>query len=136
MVGVGLGAYDDVAHSQYGPPADPYFFRNGWHAHNVFLHILAETGAVGFLAFCYLGFTIARVLFRRWRDDAGRGRPDSAAALCVLLAFVVLSMTEAMIAARVHASLRMNLVLALLVICGIRLASRPHAASTTRAGAS
>lgn len=136
VVGVGLGAYDDVAHSQYGPPADPYFFRNGWHAHNVFLHILAETGAVGFLAFCYLGFTIARFVFRRWRDDEGRGRPDSAAALCVLLAFVVLSMTEAMIAARVHASLRMNLVLALLVICGLRLASRPHAASAIRGGAS
>lgn len=120
VIGVGLGAYDDVAHSQYGPPADPYFFRNGWHAHNVFLHILAETGAVGFLAWCYLGLTIVRVLFRRWRDDEGRGRPNSAAALCVLLAFVVLSMTEAMIAVRVHASLRMNLVLALLVIYGLR----------------
>lgn len=135
VVGIGLGTYDDIAHSQYGRPADPSFFRNGWHAHNVFLHVLAETGAAGFLAFCYLGLTVVRFLVRRWRDDERGGRAGSAAALCVLLAFVVLSMTEVMIAARVYASLRMNLVLALLVIYGIRLAAPPHAAPTACRGA-
>jgi O-antigen ligase len=134
VVGIGLGTYDDVAHSQYGPPADPDFFRNGWHAHNMVLHILAETGAVGFLAWCYLGFTIVRFLCRRRRDEEELDRPNRAAPLCVLLAFVVLSMTEAMLAARVHASLRMNLVLALLVIYGIRLASRTPEASATSCG--
>jgi O-antigen ligase len=135
VVGIGLGTYDDVAHSRYGPPADPHFFRNGWHAHNMFLHVLAETGAVGFLACGYLGLTIVRLPFRRWRDDAGRGRPDGTAVLGVVLAFVVLSMTEAMLAARVHASLRMNFVLVLLVIYGLRLASRTQSASTRAGGA-
>lgn len=125
VVGIGLGTYDDIAHSQYGPLADPYFFRKGWHAHNTFLHILAETGAAGLLAWCYLWFTIVRFLLRRWRDQERLGRLNSSAALCTLLAFFVLSMTEAMTAARLHASLRMNLTVGLLVMYGLRLASRP-----------
>jgi O-antigen ligase len=123
LTGIGLGTYDDVAYLQYGP-ADPRFFRRGWHAHNTFLHILAETGAVGFLAWCYLWATIVCFLLRRWRDGDTRGRLNSTAALCVLLAFFVLSVTEALVAARVYASLRMNLTLGLLVIYGIRHASR------------
>ena len=124
MVGIGLGSYDDVAHSQYGPPAYPIFFHKGWHAHNSFLHVLAETGIVGFLAGCYLGVTLVRFLLRRWRAGDRISRLNSSALLCVLIAFFVLSMTEAMLAARVHASLRMNLTLALLVFCGLRLASK------------
>ena len=123
VIGIGLGTYDDIAHSQYGPIADPSFFRGGWHAHNTFLHILAETGTVGFLAWCYLWFTIVRVLLRRRRDGERLGRLNSSAVLCLLVAGFVLSMSEAMTAARLHASLRMNLTLALLVIYGIRLAA-------------
>ena len=51
------------------------------------------------------------------------GRLNSSAVLCVLLAVFVLSMTEATTAARLHASLRMNLTPALLVIYGIHLAA-------------
>jgi O-antigen ligase len=120
LAGIGFGTYDDVAHTQYGPIALPWFFRRGWHAHNTFLHLLAETGIVGILAWCYLWFTIVRFLVRRWRDDV-RDRLHGSAALCVLLAFFVLSMTESVTAARLHASLRMNLTLTFLVIYGIRL---------------
>ena len=124
VTGIGLGTYDDVAYSQYRTAGDRWFFRNGWHAHNVFLHVLAETGALGFLAWCYLWYTILRFLLRRWRDGVGPDRLNSSALLGVLLAFFVLSLTEDLIAARVHASLRMNLTLALLVAYGVRLASR------------
>lgn len=124
IVGIGLGTYDDVAYSQYGPLQEHrHFFRNGWHAHNMFLHVLAETGAVGFLAWCYLWLAILRVPLRRWRAGPGSDRLNGTALLCAFAAFFVLSMTEAMIAARVHASLRMNLTLGLLVVYGIRLAS-------------
>jgi O-antigen ligase len=123
VVGIGLGTYDDIAHSRYGPIADPHFFRNGWHAHNTALHILAETGALGFLAWCYLWFTIARFLLTRWRQADRSHRLHVTAALGVLVAFFLLSMTEAMTAARLHASLRMNLTLALLITYSIRLAS-------------
>jgi O-antigen ligase len=124
LVGIGLGTYDDIAHSRYGPIADPWFFRRGWHAHNTLLHILSETGAVGFLAWCYLWFVIVRFLLRRWRTEDIPGRLNSSAVLCVLLAFFVLAMTESVTAARLHASLRMNLTVALLVIYGIRLSAR------------
>jgi O-antigen ligase len=124
VTGIGLGTYDDIAHSRYGPIEDPWFFRRGWHAHNTFLHILAETGVVGFLAWCYLWLTIVRFLLRRWLDGDMLGRLNSSAVICVLLAFFVLSMTEALTAARLHASLRMNLTLALLVMYGIRLVGR------------
>jgi len=126
LTGIGLGTYDDVIFLQYDAVGYEDFFRRGMHAHNTHLHVLAETGAVGFLAWCYLWFTIARFLLRRWRDGDRLGRLNSGAALCVLLAFFVHSMTDALIAARVHAGLRMNLTLALLVIYGIRLAAWPR----------
>jgi len=135
VVGIGFGTYDDIAHSRYGPIADPYYFRNGWHAHNTALHLLAETGALGFLAWCYLWFTIVRFLLRRWRAEDAQGRLNSSAVLCVLLGFFVLSMTEAVTAARLHASLRMNLTLALLVMYGIRLAGLTRSAPTTDSAA-
>lgn len=135
VIGIGFGTYDDIAHSRYGPIADSTFFRNGWHAHNTALHLLAETGALGFLAWCYLWFTIVRFLLRRWREEDAQGRLNSSAVLCVLLGFVVLSMTEAVTAARLHASLRMNLTLALLVMYGIRLAARTRSAPTADSAA-
>jgi len=129
FVGTGLGTYDDVAYSQYHSTADPHFFRNGWHAHNVFLHVLAETGIIGLAAWCYLWFSILRFLERRWRAGDDAERLHSVATACVVAAFLLLSLTEALIAMRVHASLRMNLTLAFLLVYGCRLASRPSAAA-------
>jgi uncharacterized repeat protein (TIGR01451 family) len=133
IVGIGLGTYDDVAYSQYRALSiDPWFFRQGWHAHNTHLHLLAETGALGFLAWCFFWFTIVRFLLQRWRHADRLGRLTSSAVLCVILAFFVLSMTDAIVMARVHASLRMNLTLALLLVYGIRIAaSDPSASSDT-----
>lgn len=133
LTGIGLGTYDDVAYTQYRPQGDRHFFRNGWHAHNVFLHILAETGLIGFLAWCCLWYSIARFLLRQWRTGDPVARLNSTAALCFILAFFVVSQTENLIAARVHAGFRMNLVLVLLVVYGMRQAySRPSAALDVR----
>ena len=123
LAGIGLGAYDDVAFSQYHFDADPHFFRNGWHAHNVFLHVLAETGIIGLAAWCYLWLAIVVFLIGRWRHGGESERLNSAATLGVVIAFLVLSLTEVLIAARVHASLRMNLTLVLLLVYGCGLAS-------------
>ena len=129
LTGIGLGPSDDVAR-RYGPPADAFFYR-GWHAHNTFLHVLAETGAVGFLAWCTLGVVLVRFGLRRWWRGDRLSRLNGSAGLCVVLAFVTLSMTEVMIAARVDASLRLNLTLVLLVVYGIREAWRGEATLQT-----
>jgi len=124
LTGVGLGTYDDVAYSEYHSTAAIHFFRNGWHAHNVFLHVLAETGVIGFAAWSYFWIVIVTFLLRCWRNGDESTRLNSAAALGVVVAFFVLSLTEVLIAARVHASLRMNLTLALLLVYAGRLVSR------------
>ena len=133
LTGIGLGTYDDVAYTQYKSQDDGrHFFWNGWHAHNVFLHILAEAGLIGFLAWCYLWYAILRFLLRQWRTGDPVARLNSTAALCFLVGFFVVSLTENLIAARVHASFRMNLTLVLLAVYGIRRAYTHLAASDVR----
>jgi O-antigen ligase len=85
--------------------------------------VLAETGIVGLAAWCYVSLAIVRFLLRRWRDGDEGDRLNSGAALCLVFGFFVLSLTEVLIAARVHASLRMHLTLAVLLVYGCRLAS-------------
>ena len=123
LTGIGLGTYDDVAYSQYRSVGEREFFRNGWHAHNVVLHVLAETGIIGFAAWCYFWFAIVRFLLRHWTERDESDRLHSVTGVCLVLAFFVLSLTEVLIAARVHASLRMNLTLALFLGYGCSLAS-------------
>ena len=124
IVGTGLGTFDEVAYSLEGNTAEPLFFRNGWHAHNVYLHVLAETGILGLLAWCYFWYAIVGRLARAWRRAGPRSRLDIAGTLCAILAFLVLSTTEVLIAARVEASLRMNLTIGLVVVLGLHAASR------------
>jgi len=124
IVGTGLGTFDDVAYTVPDTSADALHFHNGWHAHNVYLHVLAETGVVGIVAWCLLWWVIVGRLGHAWRDADANGRPDVSGALFGVAAFLVLSMAEVLIGARVHASLRMNLTLGLVVVMGLRAASR------------
>lgn len=122
VVGTGLGTFDHMVYTLPGTTADGAYFQNGWHAHNVFLQILTETGLVGLLAWCYLWYAVLAHLRRAWRDADRLARVSISAAGCVVLAFLVLSQTEALIGARVHASLRMNLLVGLVVVLGMRVA--------------
>jgi len=119
IAGAGLGTFDEVSYNLEDATAEHLFRGAGWHAHNVYLHVLAETGLLGLLAWLYLWLTIVARLIRDWRHaDAGR-RLLVTGALCAVCAFLALSMTEVLIGARVHASLRMNLTIALVVILGL-----------------
>ena len=126
ITGHGLGTYDRVAYTLAENAADheDLYRGAGWHAHNVYLHLLAETGILGLAAWCYLWFAILLQLFGAWRGAAPRDRPMLAGPLWALCAFLVLSTTEVMIAARVHGSFRMNLVLAFLVAWALSECSR------------
>jgi O-antigen ligase len=101
------------------------FQMNGWHAHNVPLHILTEAGVLGLAAWVFLWYVIVRALVRAWRTGSREQRVYSAAALVSVIAFQILSMTEVLIAARVQASLQMNLMIALLMVLGLRMSLPP-----------
>jgi O-antigen ligase len=105
---------------------NPDFYRAGWHAHNALLHVLAEAGVLGLAAWIFLWFVIVRALVRARRTGNPGQRLFNSAALTFVAAFQILSLTEVLIAARVHASLRMNLAIALLVIGGLRMSLQPR----------
>ena len=121
VAGTGLGTYDEVAYSLEGSTAEPNFRRAGWHAHNVYLHLLVETGVIGLLAWCYFWSAILARQIGAWRRAEARGRVVMAGAVWAVLAFLVLSVSEVLIAARVIGSLRMNLTIGLVVVVGLHL---------------
>ncbi|HZM95242.1 MAG TPA: O-antigen ligase family protein [Vicinamibacterales bacterium] len=124
ITGTGLGTYDEVSYRLETTTADPFFRQQGWHAHNVYLHLLAETGILGLLAWSYFWYAIIARLVRAWKRADARDRLTVAGALWSVLAFLVLSISEVLIGARVHASLRMNLTIGLVVVWGLYLAAR------------
>jgi O-antigen ligase len=124
ITGTGLGTYDEMTYRLEGTTADPFFRQKGWHAHNVYLHLLAETGILGLLAWSYFWYAIIARLVGAWKRANPRDRLAVAGSLWSLLIFLVLSISEVLIGARVHASLRMNLTIGLVVVWGLYLASR------------
>jgi len=127
VAGTGLGTYDEVTYSLDDTQADPNFRGAGWHAHNVYLHLLAETGPLGLLAWCYLWCAIMARLLVAWKRADARNRLFIAGAVWAVLAFLVLSTSEVLIGARVHASLRMNLTIGLVVVLGLHMAAQAAA---------
>ena len=124
ITGHGLGTYDVVAYTLDDTTAVPLFRGAGWHAHNVYLHLLAETGLVGLMTWCFFWFTVLGQIASAWNRAGPSHRPSLLGAFWGISAFLVLSMTEVMIAARVYASFRMNLTLAFLVAFGLSECSR------------
>jgi hypothetical protein len=125
IAGIGLGTFDKVAYQMPGTAANLDFQLNGWHAHNVPLHILTEAGVLGLAAWVFLWYVIVRALVRAWRTGRREQRVYAAAALVSVAAFQMLSMTEVLIAARAQASLQMNMMIALLMVLGLRMSLPP-----------
>ena len=125
IAGIGLGTFDKIAYQLPATRANPDFQMNGWHAHNVPLHILTEAGVLGLAAWVFLWYVIVRALVRAWRTGSREQSVYAAAALISVAAFQILSMTEVLIAARVQASLQMNLLIALLMVLGLRMSLPP-----------
>ena len=123
ITGTGIGTYDEVTYRLDSTTAEPFFRQNGWHAHNVYLHILAETGVLGLLAWCFFWYSIIVRLLGAWKRGDARYQIYAAGALWAVLAFLVLSISEVLIGARVHASFRMNLTVGLVVVLGLHIAA-------------
>jgi O-antigen ligase len=140
IAGTGIGTFDEMAYRLPDASSNPYFRGTGWHAHNVPLHILSEAGVLGLAAWVCLWAVIIRALLRAWNMGTQVERLFGSAALVSVAAFHLLSMTEVLIGARVHGSLRMNLTVALLVVMGLRMSLRApaavdHAKNGSRSGA-
>ncbi len=129
VFGIGIGTFDNAAFQLPGATVDPAFHLKGWHAHNAALHVLTEAGVLGLAAWAFLWYIVLRALVAAWKSGDREQRVLSSAALVSVLAFQTLSMTEVLIAARVHASMQMNLTIALIVVAGLRMALRPPAAA-------
>ncbi len=124
LTGIGFGAYDEIAFSRYSAPynraPDMRFRRGGWHAHNLHLHILAETGVIGFIAWGYLIYAVFSISIFRWRDSrTPLARGLAQALFLFFIVFLVLSMMENLLAVRVHQSLRMNLAVWFLILLSL-----------------
>ena len=131
IVGIGVGTFDKVTYQMPGTQANLDFYLSGWHAHNVPLHILTEAGVLGLAAWIFLWYTVLRTFAKAWKSGDDEPRVFSGAALASVIAFLVLSMTEVLIGARVEASLRMNLTIALVVVAGLRMALPDRPAHAT-----
>lgn len=125
IAGIGLGTFDKIAYQMPATEANRDFQMNGWHAHNVPLHILTEAGVLGLAAWVFLWYVIVRALVRAWRSGSREQRVHAAAALGSIAAFQILSMTEVLIAARAQASLQMNLLIVLVMVLGLRMSLPP-----------
>jgi O-antigen ligase len=121
IVGIGVGTFDEVAYQMPGAKLNPDFHLHGWHAHNLPLHLLAETGVLGLAAWVSLWYVVVRALVTAWKSGDAERRLFSSAALVSVFAFQAVSMTEVLIAARAEASMQMNLTIALLIVIGLRI---------------
>lgn len=83
-LGVGIGNYA-VAYAAYAPP---HWYEPLGHAHNIFINFLAETGALGGIAFLILWLGIG---WMSWRRAARRKGYGHALALGVLGTWVYLT---------------------------------------------
>lgn len=121
VTGIGFGTYDEIAYSEYHTQFDAgyeiknKFYRGGWSAHNLFLHLLAETGVVGFSAVIYFLISVVLYLIWAWKLNYSI-RSDIFALLCFLGAFCVLSLTDNFFSIRVYENLRMNLTFSFLLL--------------------
>lgn len=62
--GVGMGQFEEAnKNGNYASEYDGIGFKKYSHAHNNFLHFLATTGTIGFIAFSWLMFKMLKVLY-------------------------------------------------------------------------
>lgn len=89
FLGIGVGNFPIEYPAHYISPVavEPHL----GHAHNDFLHMLAETGAIGFLSFLYLFYTI---VYRTYKNYRSHQSVYSLILLLVTAGFLLQGMTE------------------------------------------
>lgn len=88
--GVGIGYFTEEFRENYNYLKPD----NRKHAHNNFLHFLATTGTVGFIAFCYLIWSIVKFLYNHHLQLRGDWGLFLLASLAAVIAFNIQGLTE------------------------------------------
>lgn len=83
IAGVGLGQYAEKYQTEYISPEAKE--RGQGHAHNNFLQLLAETGLIGFLSFCFMFGAIIFNTLKDWRKYYNTAALMFFAATCGIL---------------------------------------------------
>jgi O-antigen ligase len=89
IAGVGLGNYMEQYRTKYILPEAKE--RNQWHAHNVLMQMLAETGIIGFIPYLCMVVYFLWESFTRWRNTK---KLDTLLFFCVTLGFFLHGMTD------------------------------------------
>ncbi len=92
VLGVGMGDYSIEADKLL----DGRFVTTTVDTHNVYLHLLATRGVVGFVPFLWFWFVLLRELWRRRRDSGvgSRERQYAAGAFAAAVAILIGALTE------------------------------------------
>lgn len=88
LLGVGPNNYGELYRNQYILPEAKE--RDQGHAHNNYLHIMAEIGIVGFMAFCLM---FGYILYKKYRD-ASNGQLWGTAVMLVTVSLLIQGVTE------------------------------------------
>lgn len=117
LIGVGLGNFHDEFFAR-GVTLNVELGYQSLHAHNTYLELLADTGAIGLLSYLAFLFLVARQLQRRWRV-ARAGQGDVAgdvftlAAAGTLTAYCMFAMVDMLLLQNMHFTLVLLLSLGL-----------------------
>ena len=113
ITGVGVGTFRLAYDESYGAPLHASYASV--HAHNLYLHVLAEMGVLGFLGLLWLIFSAARWAWRHVRSSqASRSRAVAAGVLSAGVVFLIESLFESSFTGFVSdmSCIHINLVLA------------------------
>lgn len=70
LIGVGIGRFKTVLNQSYASPELSEISRGKYnHAHNNIIFILAETGLIGGIAFCYMFGSLFFYSWKKWKND-------------------------------------------------------------------
>lgn len=113
LIGVGLGNFRDEFYAR-GVTLNVELGYQSTHAHNTYLELLADTGALGLLSYLAFIVMVFRQLIRRWRRSVGDpGDTFTLAAVGTLTAYCVFAMVDMLLLQNMHFTLVLLLSLGL-----------------------
>ncbi|MCA9885377.1 MAG: O-antigen ligase family protein, partial [Anaerolineae bacterium] len=93
VTGIGYGGYGQGLVLLSGDVFIPFY-----HAHNLYLNSLAETGIVGLLLIAWAGVALIRTAIKHWQASSGADRIKLQAVIAALIAFAFHNLMDTLLA--------------------------------------